>query len=259
MPTRPEAMPRSLRAPRDALVRTFVLLPDADVVADVNQFSRALFLKPGQDACGLALHRENHGEGAFAAAPTHAGQVDHCRARFKDDGLEPRPAIASCTLAMRARYVASVVSVVCCTAGSYAERLVDGLALFGEHAGAVVGDVHAILQAHSEFAVDRDGRFVAEAHARLEARLVAAHQVRPFMAVQTDSVAGAMRQAWHFVTGAETGIGDHLARGGVHGFAGRAPACAAASAASCALRSRFQISRWRAVGLPKTTVRVMSD
>src|SRR6185503_12476823 len=47
-------------------------------------------------------------------------------------------------------------------------------------------------------------------------------QVGPFVSVESDAVAGAVRQAGHFVVGAEAGIGDRFARGRVHGFAGSA-------------------------------------
>src|SRR5262249_48057085 len=41
----------------------------------------------------------------------------------------------------------------------------------------------------------------------------AAHEVRPLVAVETDAVSGAMREAGHFIVGTEAGVGDHLARG----------------------------------------------
>jgi hypothetical protein len=56
----------------------------------------------------------------------------------------------------------------------------------------------------------------------LQLRFVSAHEIRPFVPVQTDAVTGAVRQAGHFVIGAEARVGDDLARGGVHRFAGRA-------------------------------------
>src|ERR1700678_2757591 len=39
------------------------------------------------------------------------------------------------------------------------------------------------------------------------------------MAFQPDAVAGAVRQSWHFVSGAEARIGNHFARGCVDRFA----------------------------------------
>src|SRR5262245_65164398 len=90
------------------------------------------------------------------------------------------------------------------------KRLIDGRAGLREEFRAVLGDVQAILEPDAELAVDRDHRLVAEAHAGLQRRLVAAHEVRPLVAVEADAVAGAMRQAGHLVAGAETGVGDHL-------------------------------------------------
>ena len=87
-----------------------------------------------------------------------------------------------------------------------------------------VGNVHAVFQADAELAVNGDGRLIAEAHSGLELGLVAFHQVGPLMPVETDAVAGAMRQAGDLVAGPETRIGDDFARGGVDRFAGRARA-----------------------------------
>src|SRR5215469_4753763 len=101
-----------------------------------------------------------------------------------------------------------------------AERLIDPGALAGKHPGPVLGDVHAIFQADSELAIDGDHRFVAEAHSGTQERPVASDQVGPLVAVQADAVAGAVRQARHFVTWTEAGIDNDFARRGVHGFAG---------------------------------------
>src|SRR5689334_23685399 len=98
-----------------------------------------------------------------------------------------------------------------------AERLLQGRAGRGEQLGAFLGDVHAILQAHPELATLVHPRLVAETHARRQLALVAAHQVRPFMAVHADAVAQAMREV--AVVGTEARVGDDLARGAIHRFA----------------------------------------
>src|SRR5262245_29920717 len=66
---------------------------------------------------------------------------------------------------------------------AFRKRLVDRGARLGEELRAALGDVQAILQANAELAVDGDHRLVAEAHAWCELGLVAAHEVRPFVAV----------------------------------------------------------------------------
>src|SRR5277367_857735 len=136
----------------------------------------------------------------------------------------PNSFIASRSFSIRAAKVASPVAVFCGTL-FLTERLIDGRTLLAKHPGAVLGDVHAIFQAHSEFAENGDGGFVAEAHPRLHRALVAAHQIRPFVAIQADSVPGAMRESRELVARPESGIGDHLSSGGVHRFAGRSRSC----------------------------------
>src|ERR1700693_1354020 len=129
----------------------------------------------------------------------------------------PNSFMAAWALAIRARWVDSETSLVCgISRFSSPEGLIDSRALFGEHAHAVFGNVHAIFEAHTELAIDRDGGFVAEAHAGSNPRLVASNQVSPLVAVQPDAVAGAVRQAWDFVAWSEAGVGNHFACGGVH-------------------------------------------
>jgi hypothetical protein len=65
----------------------------------------------------------------------------------------------------------------------------------GKPAGAGFGDDHVVLEAHAEFAVDADGRFVREGHAGPQHGLVALHEIGPFVHVEADAVAGAMREA----------------------------------------------------------------
>src|SRR5215472_12772548 len=92
------------------------------------------------------------------------------------------------------------------------KRLIDRHALSCKHLRPRFRNVQAVLQAYPELAVDRDHRLIAEAHPRLQFRLVALHEVRPLVPVEPESVAGAMRQTRHLVPGTETGVGNDLAR-----------------------------------------------
>src|SRR5256714_6057561 len=83
----------------------------------------------------------------------------------------------------------------------------------------MVCDVQAVLEANTEFAIDGNRGFVAEAHSGLDWSFVAAHKVGPLMAVEADAVTGAMRQAGNFVVRTEAGIGDHFARRRIDSFA----------------------------------------
>jgi hypothetical protein len=85
----------------------------------------------------------------------------------------------------------------------------------GKPAGAGFGDDHVVFEAHAEFAVDTDGGLVREGHAGPEHGLVALHQIRPFVHVQADAVAGAVRQAGRGIAGAEAGAVDDPAGGDV--------------------------------------------
>src|ERR1700753_1775818 len=121
---------------------------------------------------------------------------------------------------------------------SLSEWLIDSRALFGKHARTVFGDIHAIFQANAELARHGDRGLVAEAHPRLDERLVAAYQVGPLMAVEADAVAGPVRQAGKFVVRSEPGVGDDFAGGGVHRLAGGA---GMSRGQSGVLRLAFQI------------------
>src|SRR5438445_6349505 len=93
------------------------------------------------------------------------------------------------------------------------KRLVDRFALSGKKPCALLSDMKTVFQTNSKLTIDRDRWFVAEAHARLNRRLVAAYKVGPFVSVQSDAVPCAMRQAGHFVIGTKAGGGDHFACG----------------------------------------------
>src|SRR5262245_12163410 len=102
------------------------------------------------------------------------------------------------------------------------EWTVDGRTWLTEKLRSAVSDVQAVLQSDAKLTVNRDHRFVAETHARPQRRFVAANEVRPFMAVETDPVSCAMGKSRDFVVRAETGVRNHLARRRVDRFAGHA-------------------------------------
>src|SRR5438876_9622313 len=102
------------------------------------------------------------------------------------------------------------------------EWTVDGRTWLGEKLRSGLRNIEAVFESDAELTVDRDHRFVAEAHAGLQRRLVAANEVRPFMAVEADAMSRAVGESGDFVVGAETCVGDHLARRRVDRFAGHA-------------------------------------
>jgi len=69
--------------------------------------------------------------------------------------------------------------------------------------------------------------------------------------VEADAVAGAVREAGCRIAGAETAAVDDP-RAAMSISSQRLPGLAAAKPAACAAFSRFQTSRWRRVGSPKT-------
>src|SRR6266446_1247543 len=73
------------------------------------------------------------------------------------------------------------------------KRFIDRWTLFGKEFRAVLSDVKTVFQANAEFTIDRDRRFVAEAHAWLNRSFVAAHEISPFVSVESDAVPRAMR------------------------------------------------------------------
>src|SRR5262245_44320640 len=102
------------------------------------------------------------------------------------------------------------------------EWTVDGRTWLTEKLRSALSDVQAILQSDAELAVNRDHRFVAETHARPQRRLVAANEVRPFVAIETDPVSRAMGKPRDFVVRPEPGVRDDLACRRVDLFAGHA-------------------------------------
>src|SRR5262245_11181704 len=75
----------------------------------------------------------------------------------------------------------------------------------GKPTGSSFGDDHVVLEAHPEFSVNANGRLVRECHAGLQHGLVALHEIGPFVHVEADAVAGAVRQAGCCIAWPETG------------------------------------------------------
>jgi hypothetical protein len=103
-----------------------------------------------------------------------------------------------------------------------AKRLINRRALLGEELRSTLSNVETVFEADAELAIDNDCRFVAKAHTGLNQSLVTTHKVCPFMSIEADAVARAMRQAGRLVVRTETRVGDYFARGRVDGFARRA-------------------------------------
>src|SRR6185437_12125354 len=85
----------------------------------------------------------------------------------------------------------------------------------GKPAGAGFGDDHMVLKAYAEFAVDADGWLVREGHAGLQHGPVALHEIGPFVHVQADAVAGAVREAGRRITRPEAAAVNDAAGGDV--------------------------------------------
>src|SRR5712691_11905137 len=96
------------------------------------------------------------------------------------------------------------------------KRLIDRGTLIRKELWTRFSDVQAVLQTNSELAIDDNRGLIAEAHAWLDRGLVAAHEVGPFMSIESDAVTRAVRQSRSFVVGTKARVGDHFARGGVH-------------------------------------------
>src|SRR5258708_36360506 len=60
--------------------------------------------------------------------------------------------------------------------------------------GALPRDVHAVFQAYAEFSANVNPGFVAEAHIWGKQRSIAADQVGPFVSVQANAMAYAVRE-----------------------------------------------------------------
>src|SRR5262245_45433201 len=82
--------------------------------------------------------------------------------------------------------------------------------LSGQQLCAAFCDHHNILTSHTELTGYVNPRFIAEHHSRLKLRLVAAHQIGPFVTVHPETVTNPVREV--FVIRSVPGIGDHLAR-----------------------------------------------
>src|ERR1039457_1439005 len=219
MPTRPKATPRSFRIPA---IRWYGLSSSCHTRISSTTLisSRArISSNPGSTHAGSPVSVNTTAKVRSLRPQRTPVRYIMAAPDSSTTARSPNSFMASCNLAMRARYVSAETSVVCCGMG-LSKRLIDRRALLRKHARTFLGDVHAIFQTDTELAVDGDGRFVAEAHPRLDLRCISLHQVGPLVRVQPDSVPGAMRQSRCLVPGAETRAGDHLARRRVHALAG---------------------------------------
>src|SRR5215212_10354917 len=98
---------------------------------------------------------------------------------------------------------------------------VDRGALLREKLWTILSDVQAVFQTNSKLTVDHDRRFITETHARLNRRLVAAHEVCPLVPVETNAVSSAMWQAGDFVIRAKPCIRDHFSRSSINNLTSR--------------------------------------
>src|SRR5580698_3559169 len=78
-------------------------------------------------------------------------------------------------------------------------------------------DVHVIFEADAELTRNVNARLIAESHVLGQQRSVAAHQIRPLVAVHAHTVAETMWK--ELVVWSIAGVGDDLARSCVHGLA----------------------------------------
>src|SRR5215475_14708299 len=106
-----------------------------------------------------------------------------------------------------------------------AERLVERRTLLSKKLRTVFGDIKTIFETYPKFSVDYNRWFIAETHTRLNGRLVAADEVRPFVSVQTDAVTSPMGQPRDFVIRSEPCISDHFSCGCIDRFARRPNLC----------------------------------
>src|SRR5712692_298661 len=104
----------------------------------------------------------------------------------------------------------SGVLVVSLGASRQPERILERGTLFGEQLGPALGDVHVVFEPHPELAANIDAGLIAERHMRCQGQLVAANQVRPFVALHSHPVADTMRE--ELVPRPITGANNHLAR-----------------------------------------------
>src|SRR5579864_2036797 len=72
---------------------------------------------------------------------------------------------------------------------SFSKRIFQRRTLRREQLRTVLGDVHIVFEANAEFSAKINARLVAGGHVRLELGRVAANQIRPLVAVHSQSVA----------------------------------------------------------------------
>src|ERR1700688_1593169 len=87
---------------------------------------------------------------------------------------------------------ATTIIAACASRGS--KKFIQGFRQRREELGARRGHGPAVFQTNSELPWDIDSRLVGETHAGLQRSRIAVHQVGRLMSVQTDAVAGAVRE-----------------------------------------------------------------
>src|SRR5690242_6909468 len=105
----------------------------------------------------------------------------------------------------------------CVTCLTTSEWILQRWALRREHLRTALCDVHIIFQAHAEFPMDVNAGLVAESHATGEGNRIASHQVRPLVAIHSDSMTYSVGK--ELVIRAVAGVGHDLTRGGIDGLA----------------------------------------
>ena len=83
------------------------------------------------------------------------------------------------------------------------ERIINRMRRHREPLRPRCRHVEMILQPDAKFTGHANHRLIAKAHALGQWRVVTADEIRPFMDVHADAVAGAVRQAGQMVVGAK--------------------------------------------------------
>src|ERR1051326_4968576 len=92
--------------------------------------------------------------------------------------------------------------------------MLDGGTRRGEQLRTIAPDEHVIFQSNAELSANVNAGLVAERHAGRHCLRIAAHQVRPFVAIQSDAMSRTRGE--ELVSWSKTGLSNRRARGGVH-------------------------------------------
>src|SRR5947209_243362 len=92
--------------------------------------------------------------------------------------------------------------------------MLERWALRGEQLGAILGDMHVVFKPDTELATNVDAGLIAERHVGRKDGRVAAHEVRPLMAVHAHSVTDAVGEV--LVIGTVASVSDDLPSGRVN-------------------------------------------